>query len=394
MNPLKKFIYMDYAATTPLKKEVLEKMLPYFVEKFGNPSTIYEFGQEARRAIDGARKDIADFLGCAPKEIIFTGSGTESVNFALRGAAEAYKDKGKHIITLKTEHQSVLHTCEYLEKNGFTVTYLDVERDGLVDMEKLKSAIRPDTILISIMLANNEIGVIQDIQKIGEMLKEYRKDTILPLFHTDACQAVGFLDINVRNLGVDLMSFNAGKIYGPKGVGALYIKKGTKLIPQIQGGGQEYRMRAGTENVAAIVGMGEAFKLAVAEKDREYARLQQLRDILIEGIEKNIPKVYLNGHRTKRLPNNVNFSFEGIEGETILLRLDMEGICVSSGSACTSGTVDPSHVLLSIGVPYEIAHGSVRFSLGKDTTQEEVLYVIEKMKEIVADMRAISPLYQ
>ncbi len=386
---------MDYAATTPLKKEVLEKMLPFFVEKFGNPSTIYEFGQESRRAIDGSRRDISDFLGCAPKEVIFTGSGTESVNLALRGVVEAYKDTGKHIVTLKTEHQAVLHTCEYLEKNGYTVTYLDVEKDGLLNLEKLKSAIRPDTILVSIMYANNEIGVIQDIQKIGEFLEEIRKkDSLLPLFHTDACQAVGFLDVNVRNLKVDLMSFNAGKIYGPKGVGALCIKKGVRMIPQIQGGGQEYRMRAGTENVAAIVGMGEALKLVMAEKDTECARLKQLRDLLIEGIEKNIPKVYLNGHRTKRLPNNVNFSFEGIEGETILLRLDMEGICVSSGSACTSGTVDPSHVLLSIGVPYEIAHGSVRFSLGKDTTREEVIFVIEKMKEVVADMRSISPLYQ
>lgn len=386
---------MDYAATTPLKKEVLEKMLPFFVEKFGNPSTIYEFGQESRRAIDGSRKDIADILHCAPKEIIFTGSGTESVNFALRGVAEVYKDTGKHIVTLKTEHQAVLHTCEYLEKNGYSITYLDTEKDGLVDLEKLKSAIRPDTILVSIMMANNEIGVIQDIQKIGEILKQMRKkESVLPVFHTDACQAVGFLDIDLRTLGVDLLSFNGGKIYGPKGVGVLYIRKGVRVIPQIQGGGQEYRLRAGTENVPAIIGMGEAFKLAVAERERESKRLEQLRDLLIEGIEKNIPKVYLNGHRKKRLPNNVNFSFEGIEGETILLRLDMEGICVSSGSACTSGTVDPSHVLLAIGVPYEIAHGSVRFSLGKDTTREEVLYVIEKMKEVVADMRSISPLYQ
>ena len=386
---------MDYAATTPLKKEVLEKMLPFFVEKFGNPSTIYEFGQESRRAIDGERKDIADIFHCAPKEIIFTGSGTESVNFALRGVAEAYRDIGKHIVTLKTEHQAVLHTCEYLEKNGYSITYLDTEKDGLVDLEKLKSAIRPDTILVSVMMANNEIGVIQDIQKIGEILEQMRKkESVLPVFHTDACQAVGFLDIDLRTLGVDLLSFNGGKIYGPKGVGVLYIRKGVRVIPQIQGGGQEYRLRAGTENVPAIIGMGEAFKLAVAERERESKRLEELRDLLIEGIEKNIPKVYLNGHRKKRLPNNVNFSFEGIEGETILLRLDMEGICVSSGSACTSGTVDPSHVLLAIGVPYEIAHGSVRFSLGKDTTREEVLYVIEKMKEVVADMRSISPLYQ
>lgn len=387
-------IYADYAAITPLRLEVLNKMLPYLKDDFGNPSSIYEFGQRGRRAIDSARKDIGNIIGCSPKEVIFTGSGTESINLAIKGVTEAYKNKGKHIICTKVEHHAVLHTFQYLEKNGFEITYLETDEFGLINENQLQKAIKPETIFVSIIYANNEIGTIQNLPAIAKIINSKKTDSLSPpFFHTDACQAAEFLDINVQKLGVDLMTLNGSKIYGPKGVGVLYIKKGIKIIPQIHGGGQEYRLRAGTENVAAIVGMAEALKLAENEKEKENARLEKLRNLFIKSIEKKIPKVRLNGHRTKRLPNNINFSFEGIEGETILLRLDMEGICASSGSACTSGTVDPSHVLLAIGVPYEIAHGSVRFTLGRDSTEKDVMEMIEKTTKIVKEMRNISPLY-
>ncbi len=393
---MKPFVYADYAAATPLDEEVLNKMLPFFTSDFGNASTIYEFGQKARRALDLSRRDVAEILHCTPKEVIFTGSGTESIHLAIRGVTEAYKEKGNHIITSTIEHHAVLHTCQYLEKNGYEVTYLQPDKDGIINPEDVQKALRPETILVTIMYANNEIGTVQDIPAIGKIIQTYRAEKGLqwPFFHTDACQAPGFLDINAENLGVDLLTINGSKIYGPKGVGALFIKRGVRVAPQIIGGGQEYRLRAGTENVPAVVGMAEALKKVIVHQEEEKPRIQKLRDLLIHEIETRVPQSTLNGSRTQRLPNNVHCSFDGIEGETILLRLDMEGICASSGSACTSGTVDPSHVLLALGVPYERAHGSVRFSLGRQTTEKDVMFIAEKMEKIIKEMREISPLFE
>ena len=383
----KKIIYLDHAATTHVLPEVLEKMTPYFTEKYGNPSSLYSIGQEAKHAVDEARKQVAAALNCEPKEVVFTGSGTESDNLAIFGIVEAYKDKGKHIITSAIEHHAVLYPFQKLEKMGYEVTYIDVDKDGIIDPAQVEKAIRDDTIFMSIMYANNEVGVIEPIEEIGKIARS--KGVI---FHTDACQAAGYLNINVQDLNVDLLTINGGKIYGPKGVGALYMKNGLNIAPQTLGGGQEYELRAGTENVAAIVGMGEALTLAVRYRDEEFKKQTELRDYLIENILK-IPDSKLNGHPTKRLPNNTNFCFYGIEGESILLRLDQLGICGSSGSACTSGSLEPSHVLQALKIPKEEAHGSLRLTLGKKTTKEELDTVINELPTIIKDLREISPLY-
>lgn len=365
---------------------VLEAMMPYFGPEFGNPSSIYAIAQRAKQALDEARSDVAEILGCTPEEIIFTSGGTESDNLAILGVARANKSKGNHIVTTKIEHHAVLHPCEVLEKEGFEVTYVEVEKNGIVDAEKLKAAIREDTILVSVMYANNEIGTIQPIGTIGRFCK--KRD--IP-FHTDACQAAGALDINVDRLKVSLLTLNGSKIYGPKGVGVLYIKKGINIQPLMYGGEQERRIRPGTENVAGIVGLAKALQLAQEESEKENKRLIALRDYLIKGIETRIPKVILNGDRVERLPNNVNVSILDIEGEALLLRLDMAGFAASSGSACTSGSLDPSHVILALGHPYEIAHGSLRFSLGKNTTKKDLDNLLEVLPKIVDDLRAISP---
>ncbi len=379
-------VYLDNAATTQLDPRVFEKMKPFFNEIYGNPSSIYEKAQEARNALDNARIMIARIIGSSPEEIIFTSGGTESDNLAILGVSRAKKKKGNHIITSAIEHHAVLNPCEELEKGGFEVTYIPVEKNGIVDPAKVKEAMRKDTILVSIMYANNEIGTIQPIAKIGRACKKKG----IP-FHTDACQAAGALDLNVDKLHLDLMTINGSKIYGPKGVGMLYVRSGTPLKPIMYGGEQEKRIRPGTENVAAIVGMAHALYLAQREREKENKRLIGLRDKLIQGIEDRIPKVRLNGDAENRLPNNVNMSILDIEGEALLLRLDMAGIAASSGSACTSGSLDPSHVILALGLPYEIAHGSLRFSLGKNTTDEDIDYVLEKLPKIVKDLRAISP---
>ncbi|HEY8361475.1 MAG TPA: cysteine desulfurase NifS [Tissierellaceae bacterium] len=386
---MKKYIYMDNAATTPVKKEVLEEMLPYFSEKYGNPSSVYSLGSASKRAIEDAREKVAKVLGANPKEIFFTGGGSESDNWAIKGVAFANKHKGNHIITSKIEHHAVLHTCEYLEKHGFEVTYLDVDEYGVVDLEQLKNSITDKTILISIMFANNEIGTIEPIKEIGEIAKGRNI-----YFHTDAVQAVGNIRIDVNELNIDLLSMSAHKFYGPKGIGALYIRQGVKIDPLIAGGAQERNRRAGTENVPAIVGMGKAIELAYANLEEKNERIRRLRDMLIEKIQANIPYVRLNGHPTKRLPGNVNMCFQYIEGESLLLSLDMEGIAASSGSACTSGSLDPSHVLLAIGLPHEIAHGSLRLTLGEFNTEEEIDYVVEKLVKIVERLRSMSPLYE
>lgn len=386
---MEKYIYMDNSATTPLKKEVLDEMLPFFTEKFGNPSSIYSLGSASKVAVEKAREQVAKVLGADKKEIFFTAGGSEADNWAIKGIALKNKDKGNHIITTKIEHHAVLHTCEYLQKNGFDITYLNVDNEGLIDLEELKAAITDKTILISIMFANNEIGTIQPIKEIGEIAKERKI-----YFHTDAVQAVGNIRINVKEMNIDLLSLSGHKFYGPKGVGVLYIKKGIKIDNLITGGGQERNRRAGTENVPGIVGIGKAIELAYENLEEKNEKLIYLRERLITKIEENIEYVRLNGHRTRRLPGNVNFCFEFIEGESLLLSLDMEGIAGSSGSACTSGSLDPSHVLLSIGLPHEIAHGSLRLSLGIYNTEEEVDYVVEKLIEIVDRLRKMSPLYE
>lgn len=384
-----KFIYVDNAATTRLKKEVLEEMIPFLETEYGNPSSIYKFASNSKRAIENAREKIANAFNADAKEIIFTSGASEADNWAIKGIAYSMKDKGNHIITTKIEHHAVLHTTEFLEKNGYEVTYLDVDENGLINLEQLKNAITDKTILISIIFANNEIGTIQPIKEIGQIAKEHNV-----LFHTDAVQAVGNVKIDVKELNIDLMSVTAHKIYGPKGVGALYVRKGVKLFPHIHGGGQEKGRRAGTENVAGIVGFGKAMELAVKGIDEKAEKISRLRDLYIDTVLKEIPYVRLNGHRTKRLCNNANMSFRYIEGEALLLSLDLVGICASSGSACTSGSLDPSHVLLAIGLPHEIAHGSLRVTFGDFNTEEEVYYIIEKLKEIVSRLRAMSPLYE
>lgn len=386
---MSKYIYMDNSATTQVKKEVLDEMMPYFSENYGNPSSIYTLGSASKVAVEKAREQVAKALGADKKEIYFTAGGSESDNWAIKGIALKNKEKGNHIITTKIEHHAVLHTCSYLEKNGFDVTYLNVDETGLIDLEELKNAITDKTILITIMFANNEIGTIQPIKEIGQIAKERKI-----YFHTDAVQAVGSVKIDVKDMNIDLLSLSGHKIYGPKGIGALYIKKGTKLENLIEGGAQERTKRAGTENVPGIVGLGKAIELADENLEVNNAKLINLRERLITKIEENFKYIRLNGHRTKRLPGNVNFCFEFIEGESLLLSLDMEGIAASSGSACTSGSLDPSHVLLAIGLPHGIAHGSLRLSLGSFNTEDEVDYVVEKLIEIVDRLRNMSPLYE
>lgn len=386
---MNKTVYMDYAATTYVKPEVLNEMLPYFTEKFGNPSSFYALSRETRSAIDQSRERVAKALGCDSREIFFTGGGSESDNWAIKGIAFANRNKGNHIITTKIEHHAILHTCEYLEKNGFQVTYLEVDEEGFINLEELKNAITDKTILVSIMFANNEIGTIQPIKEIGQICRERKV-----LFHTDAVQAVGHIDINVKELNIDLLSLSAHKFYGPKGIGALYVRKGIRLDNLVHGGGQERGKRAGTENIPGIIGLGKAIELATQDIHEKNQRLTALRDELIEGLLK-IPYSRLNGPRgDKRLPGNVNICFKFIEGEAILLSLDFEGVCASSGSACTSGSLDPSHVLLAIGLPHEIAHGSLRLTLGDGSTKEDVQYVIEVLPPIIQRLRDMSPLWE
>ena len=381
-----RLIYMDNAATTSVRPEVLEAMMPYFTQHFGNASSIHTFGRGARRALENARKQVAAALGCEAREIYFTAGGSESDNWAIRCAVEAKAGKGKHIITSAIEHHAVLHTCEYMEKQGYEVTYLPVDEYGLVSVESVKNAIRPDTVLITIMAANNEIGTLQPIAEIGKIAKENGI-----LFHTDAVQAVGAVPIDVNAWNVDMLSLSGHKLHAPKGIGALYVRKGVRISNLIYGGAQERGLRAGTENLPGIVGLGKAIELAVAELPEYTERVSRLRDKLIKGILDNIPDVQLNGHPTIRLPGNVNVSVRYVEGEALLMRLDLAGVAASSGSACTSGSLDPSHVLLAIGLPHEIAHGSLRLSLGNDTTEDEGDYVIEKLPGIVENLRAMSP---
>ena len=382
-------IYLDNAATTKTAPEVVDAMLPYFSEYYGNASTIYSLGAESKKAMDHARQTIADSLGAKPEEIYFTAGGSESDNWALKATAEAYASKGKHIITTKIEHHAILHTCEYLEKRGFEITYLNVDRDGLISLDELKAAIRPDTILISVMFANNEIGTIEPIAEIGEIAKEHGV-----LFHTDAVQAYAQVPINVDEMHIDMLSASGHKLNGPKGIGFLYIRKGVKIRSFVHGGAQERSRRAGTENIPGIVGLGAAVERAMRIMDSKTCKEIELRDYLIGRLENEIPHCWLNGHRTKRLPNNINFSFLFIEGESMLIMLDMKGICASSGSACTSGSLDPSHVLLAIGLKHEEAHGSLRLTLSEDSTKEEMDIVAEEVKKIVQRLRDMSPLYE
>ena len=384
-----RLIYLDNAATTKTAPEVVKAMLPYFTEHYGNPSGVYGFAAANKEVVTAQREKIAGVLGAAPNEIYFTAGGSESDNWALVAAAEAYCSKGKHIITSKIEHHAILHTCEYLEKRGFEITYLDVDENGVVKLEQLREKIREDTILISVMFANNEIGTIQPIREIGAIAKEHGI-----LFHTDAVQAFGQIPIDVDACHIDMLSASGHKLNGPKGVGFLYIRKGVKIRSFIHGGAQERKRRAGTENVPGIVGLGKAAELAAATMEKRTAKERELRDYLINQIETEIPYCRLNGDRVNRLPNNVNFSFQFIEGESLLIMLDMKGICASSGSACTSGSLDPSHVLLAIGLPHEIAHGSLRLTLSEETTREELDYTVDKLKEIVQNLRNMSPLYE
>lgn len=386
---MKKLIYLDNAATTKTAPEVVEAMLPYFTEHYGNASAVYGLGQESKEAINKARAQIAQVLGAKENEIYFTAGGSESDNWALKAVAEAYAGKGKHIITSKIEHHAILHTCEYLENRGFEVTYLDVDEFGEVKLSELKKAIRPDTILISIMFANNEIGTIQPIKEIGEIAHEHGI-----LFHTDAVQAFGQVPIDVDELHIDMLSSSGHKLHGPKGIGFLYIRKGVKIGSFVHGGAQERKRRAGTENVPGIVGYGKAASMAAETMAERTAKEVELRDYLIERVMKEVPYTRLNGHPKKRLPNNANFSFQFVEGESLLIMLDMEGICGSSGSACTSGSLDPSHVLLAIGLPHEIAHGSLRLTLSEETTKEDIDYTVEAVKKIVERLRSMSPLYE
>lgn len=384
-----KFIYLDNAATTAVLPEVFEKMKPYFLENYGNPSSVYTFAQETKNVVEEARADIAKILGAKPREIYFTGGGSESDNWVIKGVAEKYQNKGKHIITSKIEHHAVLHTCEWLEKQGYEVTYLDVDETGLISLEELEKAIRPDTILISIMFANNEIGTIEPIKEIGEIAKKHGV-----LFHTDAVQAFAHVPIDVNDLNIDMLSASGHKFHGPKGIGFLYMRDKVKLSSFIHGGAQERSKRAGTTNVPGIVGMAEAAKIAVAHMEENMAKETEVRDYLTEKMLKEIPFSRINGHRTKRLPNNANFCFRFIEGESMLIMLDMNGICASSGSACTSGSLDPSHVLLAIGLPHEIAHGSLRLTMSDDFTKEDADYVVEQVKAAVTRLRSMSPLYE
>jgi len=384
-----KRVYVDNSATTPMHPQVLEEMLPYFTERFGNPSSIHSFGREGKQAMDRARDRVAKSLGAGSGEIYFTGSGTEADNWALKGTAYANRDRGNHIITSKVEHHAVLHACKYLERYGFDVTYLDVDEYGMVNPEDLKKAIKDSTILISIMFANNEIGTIQPVEEIGKIAKEKGI-----YFHTDAVQAMGNTAIDVGRQNIDLLSISAHKIRGPKGVGALYIKKGVKIDNLVHGGAQERKKRSGTENIASVVGLGRAAQLASDNLEGHVRKMTLLRDRLIDGIRERIEHVRLNGHPTQRLPNNINFSFDFIEGEALLLSLDMVGIAASSGSACTSGSLDPSHVLLATGLCHETAHGSLRISLGDINTGEDIDYILEQLPPIVERLRKLSPLFK
>ena len=385
-----KMIYLDNAATTKTAPEVVEAMLPYFTEMYGNPSSIYDFASKSKEGVTKAGGQIADALGAKREEIYFTAGGSEADNWALKATFEAYKSKGNHIITTKIEHHAILHTCEYLEKErGAKITYVDVDENGIVKLDELEKAITPETILISVMFANNEIGSIQPIKEIGAIAKEHGI-----LFHTDAVQAFGQVPINVDELGIDMLSSSGHKLNGPKGIGFLYIRKGVKIRSFVHGGAQERKRRAGTENVPGIVGYGAAAERAIRTMEERTAKEIQVRDHFIDRIMKEIPYVKLNGHPTKRLPNNVNVSFQFIEGESMLLMLDNYGVCASSGSACTSGSLDPSHVLLAIGLPHEIAHGSLRMTLSEETTMEDADFVVDKLKEIVSGLRAMSPLYE
>lgn len=382
-------IYLDNAATTRTAPEVVEAMLPFFSENYGNASSIYGLGSTSKKALNAARRTLADYLGARQEEIYFTAGGTEADNWALKAAAEAYGDKGRHIITTRIEHHAVLHTCEYLEKQGYEVTYVGVDENGIVKLEELEAAIRPDTILISVMYANNEVGTLQPIGEIGRIAHERGV-----LFHTDAVQAFGQLPIRVEELHIDMLSASAHKVNGPKGVGCLYIRSGLKLRSFIHGGAQERSRRAGTENIPGIVGFGKAIERAVRIMPEKIQRETELRDYLIDRIYEKIPYCRLNGDPSRRLPGNVNFSFQFVEGESLLIMLDMKGICGSSGSACTSGALDPSHVLLAMGLPHEIAHGSLRLTLSEENTREEMDLVVESIAEIVEKLRAMSPLYE
>ena len=389
-------VYLDYASTTYVSKEVFRAMRPYFEVYYGNPSSIHQVGRRAKYAIFQARQKISKILNCQPTEIVFTGSGTESCNLAIFGTAESLSKKGNHIITSKIEHSAVLQPCRKLEEKGFKISYLPVNSEGIIQISDLRKAIKPETILVSIMYANNEIGTIQPIAEIGRLIQKInqeRKKENLPkiLFHTDTCQAAGFLDLNVKKLGVDFLSLNASKIYGPKGMGLLFIKEGIQIEPQVLGGGQEWGLRSGTENVAGIVGLAKALEIAQRNKLKESARLRKLRDYFISEIQKIIPKVILNGHKGKRLPNNVNISILDIEGEAVLLWLDKYGILASTGSACDSKTLEPSHVILALGRSYEHAHGSLRFSLGKKTKKGDIDYLLKILPKIVKKLRKISP---
>lgn len=389
-----KEVYLDNAATTKVDPRVVEAMLPYFSEHYGNPSSIYKIGHESKIVVDEARERIAKILGgIKPDEILFTSGGTESDNMAVLGSARKHKDKKKHIITSQIEHHAVLFPCEKLEKEGFEVTYLQVDRYGVVNPGDVKKALREDTVLVSIMYANNEIGTIEPISEIAAVIKKFREEnkTPFPYFHTDACQAAGYLDLNVNTLGVDMLTLNGSKVYGPKGVGILYLRNGVKIEPLVYGGGQEKNLRSGTENIASIVGLARALEIADEEKEEEAERLTKLGEKLKEGILKKIPKTFLNGHPTNRLPNNINMTILDIEGEALILHLDNYGIYTSTGSACTSQSLDPSHVILAMGLPYEAAHGSLRFAMGRYTTEEDIDYVLEKLPGVVENLRSISP---
>lgn len=386
---MSKPIYLDNAATMKVYPEVLDEMLPYYTEHYGNPSAIYSFAGEAGQAVERARQAAADLIGAKREEIYFTAGGSESDNWALKATADAYKAKGKHIITTTIEHHAVLHTAQWLKKQGYELTYVPVDEDGILRLDALEEAIRPDTILISAMSANNEIGTIQPLREIGEIARKHGV-----LFHTDAVQSFGHVPIHVDEMNIDMLSISGHKLGGPKGVGALYIRKGVKILSFVHGGAQERARRAGTHNVPGIVGMGKAAMLAARDMDKRSAYESRLRDHLIERVLAEIPYARLNGHRTMRLPNNANFCFRFIEGESMLILLDQAGICASSGSACTSGSLDPSHVLLAIGLPHEIAHGSLRLTLSEETTQEDIDYTVDELKKIIERLRGMSPLYE
>ena len=384
-----KYIYLDNAATTRVAPEVLEAMTPYFTEYYGNPSSIYSFAGTSKDAMEEARAKIAGILGAKPEEIYFTGGGSESDNWALKATAEAYAGKGKHIITTTIEHHAILHTCEYREKHGYEVTYVGVDENGIIRLDELEQAIRPDTILISVMAANNEIGSIQPLKEIGEIARKHGV-----FFHTDAVQAFAHIPLNVDEMNIDMLSASGHKINGPKGIGIMYIRKGVKIGSFIHGGAQERKRRAGTHNVPGIIGMAKAAEIADANMEARMAYECKLRDHLIERVLEEIPYSRLNGDRTKRLPNNANFCFRFIEGESMLIKLDQKGICASSGSACTSGSLDPSHVLLAIGLPHEIAHGSLRLTISQETTMDDIDYTVDELKKIIEQLRSMSPLYE